>query len=65
MRAHLKGEAFPSVPWQGWCRELEIGPALGAGQEELLCALGMLQCPSPTPLTALLSDKGVVKPLWD
>lgn len=65
MRACLKGEVFPSVPRQGWCRELDTGPALGAGQEKLLCTLGMLQCPTPTPLMALLSDKGIIKPLWD
>lgn len=65
MRAHLKGEAFPFVPCQGWCRELDRGPALGTGREQLLSALGVLQCPPPTTLRALLSDKGVIKPLWD
>lgn len=62
MRAHLKGETFPFVPWQGWCRELDTGSAVRA-EQELLCNLGM--CLLPTPLTALLSDKGIIKPLWD
>lgn len=65
MRAYLKGETFPFVPWQGWCRELDTGSAVRAEQEELLRTLGMLQCLLPTPLAALLSDKGIIKSLWD
>lgn len=53
---------FPSAPQHGGHRGLAAGSALADGQEELLVTLR----PSSTltALTALWSDKDIVKPPW-